>query len=74
MKDNYCVNCKYHKELGFYKSDYCVRPSSGRINEVTGKKEFDCKDLCDRVRMVECKGGWFEPKKSFMDKLICLFK
>ena len=51
MKDNYCVNCKYHKELGFYKSDYCVRPSSGRINEVTGKKEFDCKDLCDRVRM-----------------------
>ena len=44
------------------------------MNEVTGKREFDCKDLCGRVRNMECHGNWFEPKKSFMAKLICLFK
>lgn len=74
MKENYCVNCKYHKELGFYGSNYCVRENSGRMNEVTGEMEFDCKDLCDSVRVFYCEGNWFEPKKSFMTKLICLFK
>lgn len=74
MKDKYCVNCKYHEELGFYGSNYCVRENSGRMNEVTGEREFDCKDLCARVRNMECRGNWFEPKKSFITKLICLFK
>ena len=46
----------------------------GRLNEVTGGRLFECKDLCGYVRTVYCQGNWFEPEKSFIDKLICLFK
>ena len=74
MKDRYCVNCKHHKKLGLYSLNYCVRENMGRLNEVTGGRLFECKDLCGYVRTVYCQGNWFEPKKSFMDKLICLFK
>ena len=45
MKENYCVNCKHHKKLGFYGLNYCVRENMGRLNEVTGGRLFECKDL-----------------------------
>ena len=42
MKENYCVNCKYHKVLGCYtEDDYCLNLNVGDVvrNDVTGSIE-----------------------------------
>ena len=77
MKENYCVNCKYHKVLGCYtEDDYCLNLNVGDVvrNDVTGSIEPQARQECRTVRREICQGRWFEPKKSFMDKLVCLFK
>ena len=43
-------------------------------DEVTGVPDYMKENCCITVRSYFCKGNWFEPKKSFVDKLICLFK
>ena len=40
---------------------------------VSGQPEYQRNNCCITVREYYCDGDWFEPKKSFMDKLICLF-
>ena len=69
MKENYCVNCKHCKKIGYHDVFYCCSENVV-ANRVTGKHI----DLCESTRYVGCYGNWFEPKESFMDKLICLFK
>ena len=43
-------------------------------DEVTGVPDYMEENCCLTVRSYFCKGDWFESKKSFIDKLVCLFK
>ena len=78
MKLNCCANCKYRKAVSHFTYDACfsqqIKDMYRGYDEVTGVPDYMEENCCLTVRSYFCKGDWFESKKSFIDKLVCLFK
>ena len=78
MQVNCCANCEHRKFVGYYAYDACfaqeIKDMFEGYDGVSGQPCYQKENCCITVREYYCQTNWFEPKKSFMDKLICLFK